>query len=466
MSALLLTAIVVSASPMLAAQGGGPPEGSPPAPQVNDPLLAPVPSAPVELSTWSEALGLLRQRSTNLQTALAQVEAAAGQWRIALAALLPTLQGTASVQYNVLNPGSTTLVGGGAGGGVTTGGSDGDGPRPTSPLGAGILTASVPVVSLQAFTALGIARESQRTAVLSLAETRRQLTGALARALVSVSASERLADVNRLNLRTALERLAIAQRRLELGAGMQLDVLRVQQDAEAARASVVSADESLRQSREALGLALGLPQPVGLSHNTPLEQLLAGARQDCRRLEDLDSRPDLAAARSRLTVAERSVSEVKTQYFPTLALQSTAVALTVDPGFAEVPTWNIGAALVLPFWEGGVREGRLRLARAQAEVARQAVVEQERAVTVEVLQARRSVEVAQAARDIAARARALAEETDRLTRRSFEVGTGTSLELIQSAAALRQAELQLVVRESELQQAQVQAFLAEAACDW
>lgn len=465
MSALLLMAIVVSASPAPAAQGGAPPEGSPPPPQVSDPLLAPVPGAPVELSTWGEALGLLRQRSTNLQTALAQVEAAAGQWRIALAALLPTLQGTASVQYNVLNPDSTTLVGGGAGG-VGTGGSGGDGPRPTSPLGAGILTATVPVVNLQAFTALGTARESQRTASLSLAETRRQLTGVLARALVSVSSSERLADVNRLNLRTALERLAIAQRRLELGAGMQLDVLRVQQDAESARASVVTADESLRQAREALGLALGLPQPVGLARSTTLEQLLAGARQDCRHLEELDGRPDLAAARSRLTVAERSVTEVKTQYAPTLALQSTAVAITVDPGFAEVPTWNIGAALVLPFWEGGAREGRLRQARAQAEVARQAVVERERSVTVEVLQARRAVEVAQAARDIASRTRALAEETDRLTRRSFEVGTGTSLELIQSAAALRQAELQLVVRESELQQAQVQAFLAEAACDW
>jgi len=160
------------------------------------------------------------------------------------------------------------------------------------------------------------------------------------------------------------------------------------------------------------------------------------------------------------------VTEVQRQYYPMLALQSTTVAVTVDPGFAQVPAWNVGAALVLPFWDGGVREGLLRQARAGAEIARQAVVGLERSVSVEVLQARRAVEVAEAARDIAGRSRDLAQESDRLTRRSFEVGSGTSLELVQSAGALRQAELQLVLREFQLQEAKVTAFLAEAACDW
>ena len=78
----------------------------------------------------------------------------------------------------------------------------------------------------------------------------------------------------------------------------------------------------------------------------------------------------------------------------------------------------------------------------------------------------RPTPVAEAARDIAVRARDLAQESDRLTRRSFEVGSGTSLELVLSAGALRQAELQLVLREFQLQEAKVTAFLAEAACDW
>jgi outer membrane protein TolC len=466
MNALLL-ALLLSQAPAPASPA--PPPALPPEvpavpppfqPQVSDPLLAPVPPAPLEVSSWREALDMLRQRSTDLQVALAQVESAAGQWRVALAALLPSLQGTASVEYNLLHPGSPPLISGV--GSVPTSGST----TLTSPLGVGTLSGSVSVVDLSAISALGTARESERAASWSLAETRRQLTSRLASALVSVAASERLAEVNRVNLRTALERLALAQRRLELGAGTELDVLRVRQDAETARDAVVSGDESLRKARESLGLALGQPGPVSLAQRTSLEAVLSETRQDCHPLEALTYRSDLAAARSRLTVAERGVAEVKTEYAPTLALQSSATAVTVNPGFAQVPSWNLGAALVLPFWDGGVREGRLRQARAQAEVARQDVVSRDRSATVEVSQAQRAVTVAQAARDIAARARKLAEETDRLTRRSFEVGTGTSLELVQSAGALRQAELQLVLREFQLQEAQVTAFLAEAACDW
>ncbi|MFL5347128.1 MAG: TolC family protein [Hyalangium sp.] len=485
MNALLLAALLLPARflpEVLTAQAGpraaqAPAPGSPAAPpalppelpasstpfqpQVSDPLLASVPPAPLQLSSWAEALGLLRQRSTDLQVALAQLESAAGQWRVALAALLPSVQGTASVVYNVLHPGSAPFISG-VGGGAAGGG----GPTPTAPLGVGMLNISVSVLNYSAYTALGTARESERAASWSLAETRRQLTSQLASALVSVVASERLAEVNRVNLRTALERLALTQRRFELGAGTQLDVVRVQQDAETARGAVVSGDETLRKAREALGLALGLPQAVGLAQSAPLQAVFAQARRDCRQLEALDNRPDLAAARSRLTVAERGVTQVQTEYAPTLALQSSTTAITVGPGTAQVPSWNLAAALVLPFWDGGAREGRLRQARAQLEVARQDVTGRERSVTVEVIQARRDVEVAQAGRDIAVRARDLAEESDRLTRRSFEVGTGTSLELVQSAGALRQAELQVVLREFQLQQAQVAAFLAEAACDW
>ncbi|QAT81774.1 HAE1 family efflux transporter outer membrane efflux protein [Corallococcus coralloides] len=432
---------------------------------VSDPLLTPAPAAPQELQSWNEALTLLRQRSTDLQAVLGQVEVAAGTWRIALANLLPSAGGTLSVQYNVLNP-SIPAVGGGIGGGVGGGVGGAAGFTPTELLGIGVLTANVPVVDLASLYALGSAKESRRTANLSLAETRRQLTRGLAQALVSVSSNERLAEVNRVNLRTALERLALAQRRFELGAGTRLDVVRVEQDAQAARRNVVTGDENLRQAREALGLALGTPSPVGIKPGLELTTLFEGAKAACRTLESLENRPDIAAAKSRQVVAERAIGEVYRQYAPTLDLTSTTTALTVNPGFAEVPIWNVGASLVLPFWDGGAREGRLRQARGQLEQARADVTDRERNVVIEVTQAKRAVQVTQATRDLAERERGLAEENDRLTRRSFEVGTGTSLELVDAAGALRQAELELVIRDFQFRQAQVDAFLSEAACDW
>ncbi|WP_199753676.1 TolC family protein [Corallococcus sp. AB018] len=428
---------------------------------VSDPLLTPAPAAPLQLQSWNEALTLLRQRSPDLQAALGQIEVAAGTWRIALANLLPSVSGNLTAQYNVLNPGIVAF-GGGTGGAVTGGGSF----TPTELLGVGILTANVPVVDLASLYALGSAKESRRTAGLSLAETRRQLTRGLAQALVSVSSTERLAEVNRVNLRTSLERLALAQRRFELGAGTRLDVVRVEQDAQIARRNVVTGDEDLRKARESLGLALGTPSAVGLKPGLELTTLLQGAKATCRTLEELENRPDIAAARSRQVVAERAIGEVYRLYAPTLDLTSSTTALTVNPGFAEVPIWNVGASLVLPFWDGGAREGRLRQARGQLEQARAEVTGRERNIVIEVTQAKRAVQVTQETRDLADRQRKLAEENDRLTRRSFEVGTGTSLELVDAAGALRQAELELVIRDFQYRQAVVDAFLSEAACDW
>ena len=492
MNALLLAALLSHASSLLLAQAGpgtdagvelpaarapalSPETPEPPRFPVSDPLLKPIPPADMQVATWEEALQLLRQRSTRLYTALAQVEAAAGVQRIALAALLPTLIGTVSVQSNVLNPDATPLLGGGGGGGGAGGGIGGgiggdvggaQSPGLTRPPFLGLLNATQPLFNLSSIIALGTAREARRTANLSLAETRRQLTSALAQSLVLVAAQERMAEVNRVNLRTALERLALTERRFELGAGTRLDVVRVQQDTETARNLVVLGDETLRKARETLGLVLGIPRGVGLARGVQLETLLQHSRRDCQQLESLDRRADIAVARSRRTLAERQVSEVKARYAPTLALTSTTLALTVEEGFVTVPVWNIGASLVLPFWDGGAREGQLRQTRAGVEVAKQGLEELERTASVEVLQARRAVQVAEAATRIAGRGRALAEENDRLTRRSFEVGTGTSLELIQTASDLRQAELLLVVREFELEQARVAAFLTEAACDW
>ncbi|MBM7119243.1 TolC family protein [Archangium primigenium] len=444
------------------------PASAPPAPiqlEVSDPQLEPIAPAPVRLNSWDEALQLLRQRSTQLAIALAQVEAARGQRRVALAGLLPSLNGSVAVQNNLL--GATFLqggVGGGVGGGGV-GGGVGDYTL-TSPVGTGTLTAAVSLFNLQSVNALRAANATRQATELSLDDTQRQLTLTLAQALIQVSSAESVADVNRVNLRSALERLALAQRRLELGAGTRLDVIRLQQDTESARTSVVSGDENLRRARDALGQLLGVNEPVGIHKELSLEELFAQGQRECRALQDVRERADQAAARARVLAAERSVSATRSQYLPTLEAQSTALGFTVDPGFARVPVWNIGAVLTLPIYDGGARGGLVRQARAQEEQARQQAVELERSLTVEVRRARRGVQVAREQKDIASRARELADENDRLTRRSFEVGAGTSQDLVVSAAALRQAELNLVVSEFQFFQARIESFLVEATCDW
>jgi len=425
-------------------------------------MLAPVPPAPRQVERWEEALGLLRERSTDLESAQAGVERAEGRWRQALSSLLPNARFSASVAIDALHPDTPVL----AGSGSQVGGGTGTGRQPTAPLGAGTVSLTQSVVDVSAWRGLSSAEASQRGAEASLQDVQRRLTLGLSRTLVAVVAAERAAELNRLGLRQALERAALVQRTLELGAATQLDLARTRQDVEVARQSLISGDEQLRRAREALGLALGFVHAVGVSPNFQFQGLVAQTQTSCAPLKSVDERPDLVAANAQLESSRDSRRQAAAGYLPTLGITSNLFALTTEPGPGRVSTWNIAAVLSVPIWEGGLRGG---LVRERTGVERQAAATLERSrrdAEFEVARARRGVEVAEALVKTAAEGRALAEQTDQLTRRSFEIGRSGSLELVQSAAALRQAELALALREFELVQARLDAFLTEARCDW
>ncbi|MCY1041247.1 TolC family protein [Corallococcus sp. bb12-1] len=430
-------------------------------------MLTPVPPAPEQVKTWDEALTLVRQRSTDLRNAEAGVERAQGRWRQSLSQLLPNARASAGVGFDVLHPDTPSAPGGGVvgGGNSGTGGVTG-GKVPSAPLGTLSVSLTQSVVDVGAWRGLSSARASELSSVASLKDTQRRLTQGLAQVLVATVAAERAAEINRVGLRQALERYALTQRSFELGAGTQLDVVRVGQDVALARQSLVAGDEQLRRTRESLGLSLGTDHGVGVNPDFNLDGLVEQTRRDCSPLQDLGNRADLRAAKANVDAARDSRRQASAGYLPTLGVSSTLLGLTTDPGFGRFALWNVSAVLSVPLWEGGLRGG---LVRERAGVEEQAAMQLEatrRGVNVEVSRARRGVEVSEALLKTATESVDLADRTDRLTRRAFEVGRGGSLELVQSGAALRQAQLALVLREFELVQARLNAFLTEARCDW
>ncbi|WP_426753573.1 TolC family protein [Myxococcus sp. Y35] len=431
-------------------------------PKVEDAMLTPVPPAQRQVTTWQEALALLRERSTDLRSAEAGVERAAGRSRQALAALLPNARMSASMGVDLLNPDLPV----GAGGTPLVGIGGGDGASPTTPLLTANANLTQSIVDVSAWRGRASAVAAEEGAVATLAETRRLLTRSLAQVLVSTVAAERAAEINRVGLRQALERFALAQRTFELGAGNQLDVVRVEQDVAVARSALVAGDEQLRRAREALGLAVGFDSAIGVSRDFNLQGLVEETKQACTPLKDVNERPDLVASRAQVESARDSRQQATAGYLPTLGLSSTAVGLTTNPGVGRVAIWSVSAVLSVPLWEGGLRGGLIREREGLERQAEQTLENTRRNVSIQVAQARRAVEVAENLVATAVASRDLAERTDRLTRRSFEVGRGSSLELVQSGAALRQAELNLVLREFELVQARLDAFLTEARCDW
>jgi outer membrane protein TolC len=421
-------------------------------------MLTAPPAAPREINSWADAVALSRARSTDIATAVAEVRRAEAQTRTALAAVLPTLNGSVSYPHQFITKDTTIL------------GAPGDPPRtitsPQSDYLNGSLVLSQSVIKLQAWHSIKTGKENEKAARLSVEDSQRIVTLAVATAIVGVVAAERVAELNRIGLRTALERGELTAKKRALGVGTGLDVLRADQDVSSSRATIVSGDEALRKAREALGLALGLPEQVGVAKSIQIDAVTAEAERSCPRLKDLNERADIAAAQQRAVVAERNVANVERSFLPTLNAQSTLATTTAEIGSGTPrTTWNITAVLSIPIWDGGARYGALRSARALREEATLQVEAARRGATVGIEQARRGISVAEAALDVARQARKLAAGVDQLTQTAYRAGQGTSLELVIAASALRQAEVELALREFEVIRARLEALFSLARCD-
>lgn len=445
----------------------------PPPPVVSDPLLEPPAPAPRQVGSWREALSMVKARSVELRIALADIERAEAQQRLALAGLMPTLVGTASVTHALVRTVSNGNTGGTKVQFFPT--------NNTLGYGAG-LNLTMPLIAPRAWYAQGTAEDNKHVAELSLQEQRRLVAAGVANALVSVITAERITELNRISLRGSLERLIITRRRAELGVANALDVLRLEQDATAARATIISSDETLRQSREALGLALGHGEAYGVPRDLNLDALARDGERGCGRVDAVEDRSDVAAARERVKVARRNHRDVELQFFPTVDLRSSYSStlqpfVTLFGGFNGIPeqqiarvntihSWTISGVLTWNIFDGGVRYAQLRDTNAQTEQAEARLELLRRNATIEVTRAVRGIEVSEQARKVAEQTRDFARETERLSRVSFELGRGTSLELVDAARQLRQAEVQLALREFELVQSKVRALLALSNCDY
>lgn len=430
------------------------PASSSTASTIEDPMLAPIADARRSIRSWQEARRQLSATSIDVRKAEADVARAEALSRQALSLLLPNAFASAAVAYDLdrpdTAPGVPPLV---------------DDRAATTPVAtASILVTQslIDVASWRGRDAAESGRESSRWALL---DVHRRINQNLARTLIAVVAAERIAELGRVGLRQSLERAQLSQRTFELGRATELDVVRARQDVAQARSALVVSDEQLRSAREALGLALGIDDQVGVSNEFALDGLIAEVQTQCRILASGETRSDEEAAMAALTAARSRSAQARASKLPTLEFVSNLSALTTDPGPGRVSSWSISAVLSIPLWEGGVRSAQVK-ERAALETDAAASVEETRRLTrFERARASRGQSVAEVLVTVATEARTLAQRLDVMTRRSFEIGRATSLDLVQSAVVLRAAELDLALRQFEAVQARLDAFLTEARCD-
>jgi outer membrane protein, multidrug efflux system len=420
-------------------------------PDVTDPMLAPPQEAPRHIASWDEALSLIRSQSPDYITGQQSVVRAEAQKQIALAAVLPVLgvQGSYTHQFYTaaFSFAGFTLV---------------EPPPTVWSFGVG---ATWQALNPRAIYQVGTANKNIDLTKLTFANERRLIAQSVISALLATLAAERVADVNRVGLRYALQRLALTQARLQFGQGTALDVDRGQADVESARRLIIAGDESLLQSREALGAALGSPVAISPPGNLDLDQFESAVSHTCRLNQELDKRPDVIAAESQVQIAKRHVTEAWLLFSPSVSLASNFADNSVAV-LGPTKTWDIEAVLTIPVYDGGARYGALRDARAALEQARQSLVETRLSAIVGSAQADRLVGVRQAAQTVAKRQVEVAQRIDERTRDGYAKGIGTSLDLVTSAQALRQAEIDLAILDYQVAEARADALLTNAECEF
>lgn len=414
----------------------------PPPPIVNDPDLAPLPPAKRVVKSWDEITSYLRARSADLRIALDEVGRAEAQRRVALAGVLGSITGSVTLSHNFLQTGEFANVDSASAG----------------------LSGTLPIINARAWNAIRSADVNIGISHASLDDIKRTIATVVANDALAVVSDEHIAELNRVGLRQALERLELAKRKTSLGAGTGLDVVRAQQDVENARATLVTGDETARQAREAFGLSLGVAEDVSVAGDLSFGAITTQVLSQCKPAPTIEDRPDVIAARERVHEAKLAVWDVWTQFVPTVSLVTNLSTQTTSNSFAPGNAWNIQGILSWNIWEGGARYGNLRDTHLQVLEAQDRLDSARRTAIIQVVQAQRGVQVAQQSREVAARARDLAAEVDRLTRAGFMTGQGTSLDLVTAAAALRQAEINLALSDFGLIKAKILAVLSLATC--
>jgi multidrug efflux system outer membrane protein len=457
-------AAVGTAVLLVATAGSAAAQGQPAAPTlqpagvtaVEDPMLTPPPDPSRVIGSWDEALALVRNSTPEYLSALQDVLHAEAQAQLAVSQLLPTLMGSGTYTHQFVTE-TVSLS--------PTGASGASFVIPVPNVWAASANLNLPIVYIRGIYAQGTASRGVEAAVATFKDRKRQIAVSLVHTMLTTAAADRTAELNRVGLRAALERFALTRTKMRDQQGTQLDVERAERDVAVARSTLVTGDESLRQSQEALGAALGSGLPTSAKGSLDFQELERAVLRRCRISTDLEARPDVVAARRNVDVAERKVTDALLMLAPSLALQSQ-LAYQDQAVLAPNTTFFVEGVLSVPLFDGGVAIATARDARTLAEQARQTLARARLTALVNVAQSTRAVAVQVASRDLARTERDLARNIDLRTREGYLHGLGTSLDLVTSAQSLRQDEIGLAILEFQVAEARADALLANADCTY
>ena len=175
-------------------------------------------------------------------------------------------------------------------------------------------------------------------------------------------------------LKEAETNLEAAERRHDVGVATIADVLQARTALSQARLVAQTIEGRIQSLKGALATSMGVPASTLFEVGDLPESVPAAAitQEVDRAIERaVGSRPDLAAARSRVLEAEAHARSVRSESLPTFSLSSGANRAYYDPKtFASSSdNWSVGLVIRFPLFTGFESAYNLNKARSEAKEA-------------------------------------------------------------------------------------------------
>ncbi len=406
------------------------------------------PGEPVRADWWQgfgdPVLTALVERAladnVDLAIAVARVEEARGQFRLARAQRTPQVGGA--------SPGT-------AGQSVSPFGtaSDALGAQPAVQISYDLDLFGRLRQASRAAQAQLLASDGARDAV------RLSVASSVATGYITLRALDRRLAVARETLASRAEALRIARRRAETGYTSNLELHQAEGEYHATEQLVPAAELAVARQENALSLLLGT-SPDTIPRGVTLERLRAPAIPDGLPADLLRRRPDLYQAEQTLVATDRTLDSARAAILPNLALTGSAGVALSTALANPIGVFSIGASILSPIFDGGRLGAQADVATARRDQAayayRRAALVAFREVDDSLVGVRRSGEQAQA---LAAQRDALAAALRNASNR-YRAGYSGYLDQLDSQRGLLNAELTLIQARADRLNAYVTLYQA------
>jgi outer membrane protein TolC len=307
----------------------------------------------------------------------------------------------------------------------------------------------MPLINMALWQSIKLTSEAVNSKVEASRASKIDMVAAVTSAFYSILNAQDSYNVLLKSYDTANENLRISKTRYEQGLASEFDMIQAEVQVKNMRPTLLSVENGIELAKLQLKVLMGVPSSLPIT----VTGTLADYERDMFEIvsvSDVDTTLADNSTVRQLEVAtkllERQLKLQKAQWYPTLSLSAVYqwMSLNNDFNFSEYqiyPYSFAGVTLSFPIFQGGSRYYRQKQAKiAYNEMAytmdnvRQQLGMQ---LQASIDQIRVSVEQINTTKD----AVALAEKGVTISQKRFEVGAGSSLELISSENAQTQARL-------------------------